>query len=167
MAFFFLVGTTIAFKLYSAYIPYGVRIVFTPSIPVGIYASQTYKGEVLQRGQGVCFKPVERLWMQGRDYAPKGETFCKLVLGVPGDVITPKGAELFQCSGDSCSSLGIVKESDVKGLPVIPAFPKAQAIGSNFYYLGATKHPRSFDSRYLGLIPSESITVKIWPIWLF
>ena len=56
LALFFLLGTTIGLKAYAMYVPYGIRYMYTPSMPQGLYQSKTFDHGALARGQGVCFR---------------------------------------------------------------------------------------------------------------
>lgn len=166
-ALFFLLGTTLLLKLYVAFCPWGIRIVITPSVPMGIYASKTYDGTPLARNQDVCLTPVALPWMSGRNYLYAGEVICKHTLGVPGDTVEPRGTELFICHEENCTSAGQFQATDYKGRPARPAFTATTVIPANHYYFGATHHPRSFDSRYLGLQEPNVVRVRTWPLWTF
>lgn len=167
LALFWLVGATILLKAYSLYVPYGVRYVFTESIPRGLYASVRYDGTALQPGQGVCFRATPREWMIPRHYFSANETICKYALGVPGDRVVPRGAEVFICHADKCSSAGKVLAKDGLGRSSVPAFTTETVIPEGQYYFGSTYNPRSFDSRYLGLVSSQAVTVRTYPLWTY
>jgi type IV secretory pathway protease TraF len=167
LALFFLLGTTLLIKLYAAYVPWGLRWVYTPSIPLGLYGSKTYDNTPLARGQGVCFKANPLPWMAGRDYLTPNEVICKFTLGVPGDTIEPRGNEIFVCHDGQCNSAGVVQAKDYKGRPSQSAFTEKTVIPANQYYFGSTHHPRSFDSRYIGLVDGSAVVVRHWPIWTY
>jgi type IV secretory pathway protease TraF len=139
--------------------------VFTASVPKGWYASKTYDRTPLARGQGVCFRVTPTGWIAERGYFRPGESVCKLVLGVPGDEIRPQGDELTVCHAGSCRSVGKVLPADSRGRASVSAFPAPVVIPEGKYYLGSTHHPRSFDSRYLGLVDASAISVRTWPLW--
>lgn len=164
IALFFLLGTTLVIKLYSLYSPWGLRIVVTPSIPEGIYASERYTGTPLNREQTVCFKPQELAWMAGRGYFAPKEIVCKYVLGIPGDRVEVNGTDITICHDTTCKYVGPVQQSDKLGRPSQAAFMQTTTIPAGYYFLGSY-HPRSFDSRYLGLIAQSAIDVQTWPIW--
>jgi conjugative transfer signal peptidase TraF len=165
LALFFLLGTTILLKAYDAYVPWGVRYVRTPSIPTGLYVSKTYdRATPLMPGQVVCFHPTMPAWAADRGYVEATEATCKQVLGVPGDAIEPRGDDVFICRKDACTHVGAVLRTDRSGKPSQPAFTQATVIPPGHYYLGATHHPRSFDSRYLGLVKADSVLVRAWPL---
>lgn len=165
LAFFFLLGTTILLKAYSLYVPYGVRFLYTPSIPKGLYSSKTYDRTPLARGQGVCFHTPQVGWLLERGALTPGEIVCKLVLGLPGDTVEPRGNEVFICHEGQCASAGQLQTVDTQGRPVFPAFTQETTIPPGKYYLGSTYHPRSLDSRYFGLVDAENVTVRITPVW--
>lgn len=165
LALFFLLGATILLKGYDQLVPYGVRYVFTPSIPTGLYGSVRYDHTPLTRGEGVCFKPIPTGWVAARGYFQPGEIICKFVLGVPGDEVRAHGPALEICHDGSCASAGTVMPADRQGRPSQSAFTGTTVIPAGKYYMGATHNPRSFDSRYLGLIAGNLVTVRISPIW--
>lgn len=167
LALFFLLGTTILLKAYALYVPYGVRFMYTPSIPKGLYLSKTFDGTSLSRGQGVCFRTNPTGWLLERKYLTPGEIVCKYTLGLPGDTVEPRGDEVFICHDGVCNSAGVVQKADSKGRPSQPAFTSATVIPPGHYYFGSTHHPRSLDSRYLGLVGSDSVSVRITPVWTY
>ncbi len=167
VALLFLLGTTLLLKLYALYVPYGIRIVYTDSIPTGIYASEVYSGGALQRDQGVCFHPEPKGWLAERHYFESSESICKYALGLPGDVVRPIGTEIFICHANKCNSAGHVMAADRQGRPSVPAFTAETAIPAGHYYLGSTYNPRSLDSRYLGLVRAEQVAVRTWPLLTF
>lgn len=167
LALFFLLGTTILLKAYSQYVPYGIRYVYTQSMPQGLYQSKTYDLTALTRGQAVCVRTEPTGWVLARHYLAPGEIICKYALGVPGDRVEPRGDELFICHEETCATVGVVQKTDIKGQPAFPAFTGPTVIPPGHYYFGSTHHLRSLDSRYLGLLSAEQIAVRIWPIWNF
>lgn len=167
LALFFLVGTTILLKAYALYVPYGIRFVYTASMPQGLYQSKTYDQTPLTRGQAVCVHTQPTGWVLARHYLVPGEIVCKYTLGVPGDIVEPRGDEIRICHEGQCTSAGIVQKTDINGQPSFPAFSGPTVIPAGSYYFGSTHNPRSLDSRYLGLIGAEHVTVRIWPVWNF
>lgn len=165
LALFFLLGATILIKAYEQFVPYGVRYVRTDSIPKGLYASSWVGHRALERGQGVCFKAIPAGWYADRNYFRANESVCKYVLGVPGDEVKRQGDDVLICHAGKCSSVGKVLAADRAGRPTKSAFVASTVIPTGKYYLGSTHNPRSFDSRYLGLIDTGSIAVRISPIW--
>lgn len=167
IALLFLLGASILFKAYAMYVPWGVRFVFTASVPRGLYASKTYDGSTLERGQGVCFEPTLPAWAATRGYLFAGEVVCKTVLGVPGEQVLIDGVDIRICAAEGCRPAGAVLQADSKGRPMQPAFGSSQTIPAGHYYVGSTYSPKSFDSRYLGLIDARQIKVRTWPLWTY
>lgn len=166
LAVFFLLGSTILLKLYDQCVPYGVRYVRTASIPKGLYASVWNDHKSLERGQGVCFNAAPTGWYAQRNYFRADDNICKFVLGLPGDEVRPQGERLQVCHEGQCADVGEVLTADLAGRPTKGAFTAATIIPPGQYYLGSTHNPRSFDSRYLGLIDAGSISVRISPLWV-
>lgn len=167
LALFFLLGTTILLKGYVEFVPWGIRIVFTSSISKGIYFSTRYDGKAIARNESVCFYPPRPSWMADRTYLGAGEPICKHTLGLPGDLVEARGEEIFICHAAQCESAGMLKRTDSQGRAVQPAFSSKTVIPLGQYYFGSTEHPRSFDSRYFGLVGASAVTVRITPIWKF
>lgn len=168
LALFFLLGTTILLKCYAAFVPWGIRYVYTSSIPVGFYLSKTYDGTPLASGQGVCFHANVKPWMLERKYLTPDEVICKRTLGLPGETVERRGDEQVICNAAGCTGVGLIQHVDTKGRPVSSAFAAPSVrIQQGQYYFGSNYHPHSFDSRYLGLVDQAAVTVRTWPIWTF
>jgi conjugal transfer pilin signal peptidase TrbI len=74
---------------------------------------------------------------------PAGAPFVKIVLGVPGDVVT-SSAGRFYVNGEF---VGEAKKYSKSGMPLKPG--PVGVIPAGFYFV-QTPHPDSFDSRYDG-----------------
>jgi conjugative transfer signal peptidase TraF len=138
----------------------------TDSIPEGLYLA--HRGAVtLTRGQLVCFRYREPAWAVGR-YLPNGAQICKEVLGLPGDTVKQQGVHLQLARADGgAESLGDLLPADSKGRSVPPQSWGRTLIPQNRYYLGSTRIPASFDSRYLGLIDKADVLERIYPLYTF
>jgi conjugal transfer pilin signal peptidase TrbI len=105
----------------------------SPSIPMKFFV--VVKGAEVHRGDVMVFH-----W-KGDRQNPQGALFVKYVKGVPGDVVTVKGAAFFV----NGQPVGIAKQRDHFGELLVPNQPKR--LGPDEYY-GYGTHPKSMDSRY-------------------
>ncbi len=150
------------FAIGDAWSPYGLSYNPSPSLPLGLYWDTPVPRE-LHRGELACFPYVPPVWAAARDYLPPAAQICKIVMGVAGDHILRNGRSIFICHQGSCISGGLILKADSKGRPAVPA-ALPSVIPAGEYYMGSTRVPNSFDSRYLGLIPYSSMTRAIHPV---
>lgn len=146
------------------YLPVGLTWNRTESLPVGLYW-HTRAERPPRYGETVCFPYRAPEWARVREYFPEGSLICKRVLGLPGDTLERKADDhLFVCRPDGCHDLGRILTEDSKGRPVRAA-ELPSVIPDGFVYLGIPETPRSFDSRYLGLISMNELKRTIHPLW--
>lgn len=112
---------------------YGITENMTDSLGGHIYVHK--KGEAFAKGDLVAFR------FRGGATYPRGETFIKRVVGVPGDVVTRKGREFWV--GDRY--IGKAKEVSKAGVPLEAS--AAGVIPEGQYFVTAPS-PDSLDSRY-------------------
>ena len=121
----------------------------TASMPIGLY--QAVDVDQIKIGDLVAVKlkgEIEDLAV-GRGYKHKDQLLLKRIVAAPGDTI------------------------DVQHYPALPADlaglimpkPKLPLTADPGMYFVAGDAPRSFDSRYFGLIGRESIKSVVRPIW--
>lgn len=153
----------------------GIKLVYTPSVPVGVYWAHSFALGELRRGDYVCLEA----W---RDEAPKvlkqaiearivpgdwlaGESLTKVVVGLPGDLV--------QYEGDGADGSVIVNGSPLANSGVIERdsagvrLPRAEfpvVLGDNEVWLTSV-HPRGFDSRYYGPVDARSLACKAELLW--
>jgi len=123
-----------------------------------------HKGQPVDRGDLVAFimqeDYVERVRpaQVHRDYADVGKRWMKRIVGVPGDRILVKDNEVYingQSVGRGFDVDRYGQRIELAGLPDI--------IPHGEYYV-ALPHPRSFDSRYYGLIRQADILGTVTPL---
>jgi conjugal transfer pilin signal peptidase TrbI len=107
----------------------------------------------LHRGDYVTF-----FWHGGGPYPP-GIKFTKIVLGVPGDVVTMRGRDVYI----NDKYISTAKTHSATGRPL--ALGLTGVIPEGCYYVHAT-HKDSLDSRYAitGWIKAETVIGKAQPI---
>ncbi len=94
-----------------------------------------HKGAEIHRGDLVAFR-----WRGGATY-PRGVTFIKQVVGVPGDVVRREGNSFWVGN----HYVGVAKPVSKAGVPLEPATAGVIQAGEFFV---ATSSPDSLDSRY-------------------
>jgi len=117
----------------SAGFGYGIAENMTYSLDGHVYLFK--KGESFVKGDLVAFR-----WRGGATY-PRGTTFIKQVVGVPGDVVRREGQEFWV--GDRY--VGIAKTVSKAGTHLAAAESGMVKPGE---YFVATSSPDSLDSRY-------------------
>jgi len=159
---------TAAVLLAIPQLPVRPFVVTTASVPVGLYVLHAGADRLLP-GDTVAFEYQAPDWARGRGYAHDGAPFAKYVFGVPGDVVTTDGLRYRVCnSTGECRDAGSAQRTDRAGRVMHPVdFGTRTVIPAGSYYLGATLHERSYDSRYYGLIPAERVLGRISPVWLW
>ena len=122
------------------------------------------KGQPVGRGDLVAFimrrDYVERVQPGHlhRDYADVGNRWMKRIVGVPGDHIVIKEDEVYINGQSVGRGFGIDRYGQRIDLAPLP-----EIIPEGEYYV-ALPHPRSFDSRYYGLIRKADILGTVTPL---
>lgn len=148
----------------------GVRVVETPSVPMGFYMTREPKG-LVARGEYACL-PVEgpltpallqSLWAGGRLPARwKSAPLFKRVLGVSGDVVAADPSGGVRING-ALVPHSKAERFDANGEPLPrPTLPIVLAAGDVWL---ASEHERGFDSRYFGPVRSEALSCVGEPLW--
>lgn len=147
-------------------IPLRVGFNHTESLPMGFYLTSS-RISTLEHGDLACFGYKAPDWAKSRSYFYEGYQICKHVMGVPGDSIEQVGKELFITHKGVRESAGVLISADSKGRSVAQLNWGTSVIPSGQVYLGSVRIKNSFDSRYLGLIPTREVVAKIYPLLVF
>ncbi len=86
--------------------------------------------------------------------------FIKKVGCSPGEILTKDAEDTFYCHQ---TRLGKALEKDSNGKK-LPVFKFIGPIPEDSYYMMGT-NPRSFDSRYFGLVHAGEFISKALPLW--
>ena len=122
------------------------------------------KGQSVGRGSLVAFimqqDYAERVQpgRLHRDYADVGKRWMKRIVGVPGDHILVQDNEVYINGQSVGRGIGIDRYGQRIDLATLP-----ETIPEGQYYV-ALPHPRSFDSRYYGLIRQADILGTVTPL---
>jgi conjugative transfer signal peptidase TraF len=166
------VGTLLVGTLATAWVV-GLRINDTASMPRGVWQVSGVDAP-LRRGQivTVCLPgsaPVREAAARG--YAPAGtcasgiEPLIKPVAAIAGDVVTVTtlGVVVNGRLVDGTTQLA----KDSAGRPLRPVQAGVYPVLPGQVWLLSGHDPRSFDSRYLGPIPTENVQGVARPLWVF
>lgn len=117
----------------------------TASLPGKVYAVAHQQRP--DKGQLAAFYPPPN------PYYPREMWFTKIIVGVPGDVISHRG-RLVLINGKPVGVARVTDSERRRRLSMV----KAQVIPEGFYFVW-TPHPRSYDSRYadIGLVHEDRI----------
>jgi len=94
-----------------------------------------------------------------RPYLRIGDLWMKRVVGVPGDRVEIQGLQVLINGTVVGESVVLDRAQQPISLADFP-----QVIPPGFVYLSLETHPRSFDSRYLGLLPSSILEGVVTPL---
>ena len=131
---------------------YGVKIPFVRStlVPIG----EPDRGDVI-----VFIYPVD-----------KSKDFIKRVIGLPGDTIRIEGRRIVINGKPYEDTHGFYTTSSRGGTPERPNFGPVTVPKDSYFVLGDNRD-QSYDSRFWGFVPEESIKGKAfiiywsWPHW--
>jgi conjugative transfer signal peptidase TraF len=148
----------------------GIRINHTPSLAVGLWRITPRDGP-LRRGQIVSFCPPDgaalrearRRFYIGFGSCPGGyEPMLKEVIAIAGDVVRLDAAGVAVNGRPLPRSRRL--DTDAAGQPVLGIAHGTMTLAPDSFWAGAFAHPRSFDSRYFGPVPSGSIIGAAAPL---
>jgi conjugative transfer signal peptidase TraF len=132
----------------------------SPSLPRGLYRLERAASPV--RGVLVSFvpPPLAAELIAARGYLPASASLLKVIVALRGDRVCIDGSS-FVVNG---TRIGFVAQADSAGRALAPfLFCGAVPPGNAFV---ATTAPLSFDSRYFGPVPLDSLTVAV-PVWTY
>lgn len=141
-------------SLFAAMSFWGVSIAFNQTGSQPNRLLLVLSGRPFGRGDLVAFR------FPGSRYYREGILFAKQVRGLPGDDLEIRDDRTLWLNG---VLLDTVRAADSKGEPVVPFYYRGKIPnGSYFLYAAA---PKSYDSRYFGLIGKERIVGKVIPLF--
>jgi conjugative transfer signal peptidase TraF len=147
----------------------GLRVNFTPSMPLGIYRLEPLPTGGVERGMfvAVCAPPNADELGRRRGYLSTGpcpddtEMLLKAVPGVPGDDIevSVSGIAVNRCALPHSAQLRF----DRAGRPLLRWSPAYYHLGRGQVWLYADDD-RSWDSRYFGPVPTANVVARAFPL---
>lgn len=151
----------------------GVRVNWTPSLPVGLYAKRDVEqGSQIRRGAVVeaCLPSGAATFALKRGYVGPGPCpsgtmpLLKPAAALPGDTVEI-AEDGVRVNGALVVGPGLQEDSD--GRPLPPLVPGAYAVVPGTVWILSAHDPRSFDSRYFGPVPLETVRASARPLLTF
>lgn len=151
---------------------YGLRWNKTASLPPGLYQVTAATPAEIERGSMVMFCPEQsevQLEARERGYLPWGfacpggfAPLFKIAMAVPGDVVeaTPAGITINGQPVVNSSRL----DADSLGR-ALPPLPTSGEVPPGMVWLLSDYAPRSWDSRYFGPVPVDTVYGLARPVW--
>lgn len=170
LAFFLLVAGNV---LLLAALPFSLRVNITESVPRGLYFLDERK---IPRLGDMTVTVVD--WARMPDgtvktLLSKRAPLLKPVGAVAGQFLTTVGVNIWRCadarSPDStCVLLATAAPFDSRGRPLQVYRFNRTRVPDGFMFLGGMNvHPRSLDSRYIGLVPVQWTSGVAHPLLTF
>lgn len=133
----------------------------TESLPLGFYWVSDRAPKI---GDLVVLEtpPYVKQLVHDRHYLPEGDRLLKQVVAGPDTLWCVQEDNQFNVDG---ALWGEAFRADSNGLP-LPQIRGCFFVPTG-HVLVATHHPRSFDSRYFGAVPSESLVGVAEAIWTY
>jgi conjugative transfer signal peptidase TraF len=141
----------------------GVRINYTPSLPIGLWQLQPRRG-ALQPGQIVSFCPPRGAVLeQARERATIGKGSCaggaepllKQVYAVAGDSVKVDVLGLSVNGRRIAGTRPLPKDAQGRVIASVPF--GVRRLNAGEFWAGSRRHPRSFDSRYFGPVQESNV----------
>jgi len=164
-------GATILTALAAAYAA-GLRINTTPSMPRGLWRIVTAR-TAPKRGDivAVCL-PLGATLRQAmnRGYIAAGscpdevEPLVKPVAAVSGDLVTVSSNGISVNAAPVADTAALARDEVGRALHSVPA--GSYRVASDDVWLLSGHDPRSFDSRYFGVVPIADVVGVARPLWV-
>ena len=134
----------------------------TDSLPLGLYL-RTPATE-LQKGDYIVYEPTEDVRQIVAEYGwgDGKHLFLKRIGAVAGEHYSIHEETQEFTIGGECHGLAFAFDTQGHPLPRL----RGEFIVPEGYVLPVASNPRSFDGRYTGAIPIDSITAKVVPLWI-
>ncbi|MBF0483296.1 MAG: signal peptidase I [Candidatus Omnitrophica bacterium] len=129
------------------------------SLPIGIYQRSN---KVPGLGDYAAFRldPVINKYAQARGYIKSDVWLMKKVYAVPGDVVERRDRKIF-INGKVVEGLSI-EQVDSKGRRLDLFYSERLVLGQGQYWMMSDYNPRSWDSRYFGVVEVDFVMQKIF-----
>lgn len=157
------------FNLFTHFVPYSLVWNRTASVPLGLYLAEEVTGDELQRGDLGCFAYQAPSWAKDRKYFPDGFKLCKPVAAVAGDTYALLNGKLMvrhQATGRELVA-GEMAKADSAGRALPQNALDAAVLQPGQMLLVAGAHANSLDSRYLGVIATAQVKLRLYPLWTY
>ena len=146
-----------------------LRVNFTRSLPLGVYrvadAGPIVRGSIVL----VCLPEQIARFARDREYLWRGTCpgaaapVGKLVLALAGDTVRVTKYGL--CVNGRLVPGTAPMRTDSQGRVVVHYPDGLYAVARNEMWLYSPYHPRSFDSRYFGPVPTVNVRFRMFALW--
>ena len=142
----------------------GVWINVSPSLPLGVYrvvAGPPERGAIVL----VCLSATVGRLARARGYLGPGPCpggagrLGKTVAAVAGDTVDVEATGVTIDGRAIASSAPLARDAEGRALARVT--PGAWVIPEGMLFLLSTQHPRSFDSRYYGVVPATAVVARL------
>ena len=142
-------------------LPKSYYLNLSPSVPLGVY--RLTPSVSLAVGDLVVFDPPHRAYpyIYARNWLPRGWPLIKYVGALAGETFSIEGAS-FSINN---KYIGTVYDRDDEGR-TLPKITGTHTVEPGMF-LPVSPYSRSFDGRYFGTVPVNSIKGKASPLWLY
>jgi conjugative transfer signal peptidase TraF len=150
----------------------GLRVNTTASMPSGLWRISPIQGAVA-RGSVVSLCPPDDDFFRlarwrgyiGAGKCPGGyEPLLKPVAAIAGDIVLATTAGIAVNGISVADSAALSRDS--AGRPLQPMPPGIYHVRARELWLLSGHNPRSFDSRYFGVVPAANIEGIARPLWM-
>ena len=155
---------------YVASLAIGVSALFHPlprliwnasaSVPLGLYA--VHPAGALRVTELVVVRPPATLanFLDERRYLPKGVPMLKRIVALPGQIVC-RSRRTITVDG---IAMGEALDHDGRGR-VLPVWQGCRVVAGNEVFLMNWQSEDSFDGRYFGPLPVNTIVGRADPLW--
>lgn len=148
----------LAALLLGAWLPERIIVSTSPSLGHRIFFLTKAKNKI-KLGDYLVFKHKDTSFVK-KGLEPENDRMVKKVGCLPGDILTTDAEGKYFCNQ---RLLGTALQTDSKGR-TLPHFLFSGPVPESSYFMVGT-NPRSFDSKYFGLIHADDILYKALPLW--
>ncbi|HUE64943.1 MAG TPA: S26 family signal peptidase [Rhizomicrobium sp.] len=130
------------------------------SVPVGLYT--LHPASPLKVGDLVAERPATNLarYMAVRRYLPLGVPLLKFIAAIPDQTVCRQGP-VITIDG---LAVATARASDHANRP-LPGWQGCHRLNAGEIFLLNPARPDSFDGRYFGMVPRESVMAKAEALW--
>jgi conjugative transfer signal peptidase TraF len=130
------------------------------SVPIGLYA--VHPAGALRVSELVVVRPPATLasFLDKRRYLPKGVPMLKRILALPGQTVCRSGRAI-TVNG---IPMGQALDYDSRGR-ALPAWQGCRVVAGDEVFLMNRQSEDSFDGRYFGPLPVNTIVGRADPLW--
>jgi conjugative transfer signal peptidase TraF len=166
-----LVWMALLFSLQERF-DYGLAVNWSPSMPVGLYWFHPVGELQLRDWVSVCIPSEKAPLYRSRHYLPDHERcesglapVFKPIVAMPGDLVSLERDGVLVNGNLIPGSAAL--DTDSAGL-LMPHLPLgwSKRLGPGEYFVLATFHARSLDSRYYGWVTRSQILHQVFPIFI-